>query len=229
ESAAYNLDKGVIKTPQQVKSYGALIRKETGHLKDMVEQILELAGAQSGRLQYDLQAVSINRILAEVISSSQPLLAEGGFQIECYIPADLPPVLGDQAALARTIRNLICNAMKYSGESRWIGLSAMEVETAGGKSVQITVADHGIGIDDKELSQIFEPFYRGSAARAAQIHGNGLGLSLIKNVIIAHHGTIDVKSMPGRGSSFVISLPVMAADQPNDDRASTVPGELSYE
>ncbi|MBO0723865.1 MAG: HAMP domain-containing histidine kinase, partial [Blastocatellia bacterium] len=229
ESAAYNLDKGVIKTPQQVMSYGALIRKETGHLKDMVEQILELAGAQSGRLQYDLQAVSINRILADVISSSQPLLAEGGFQIESDIAADLPQVHGDQAALARTIRNLICNAMKYSGESKWIGLSANEIETASGKSVQITVADHGIGIDDKELSHIFEPFYRGSAARAAQIHGNGLGLSLIKNVIIAHHGTIDVKSTPGRGSSFVISLPVMAAAQPNDDRPSTVSGELSYE
>lgn len=229
ESAAYNLDKGVIKTPQQIKSYGALIRKETGHLKDMVEQILELAGEQSGRLQYDLQAVSINRILADVISSSQPLLAEGGFQIECDIAADLPPVLGDQAALARTIRNLIFNAMKYSGESKWIGLSAKEVETASGKFVQITVADHGIGIDDKELSQIFEPFYRGSAARAAQIHGNGLGLSLIKNVIITHHGTIDVKSMPGRGSSFVISLPVMTEAQPNDDRAPTVPGEFSYE
>ncbi len=229
ESAAYNLDKGVIRAPQQVQNYGALIRKETGRLKEMVEQILELAGVQSGRLQYNLHAVSINRILDDVLSSSQPLLAESCFQIECDIASELPPVMADRTALARAIQNLINNAMKYSGASKWIGLSAKAVETADGQSVRITVADHGIGIPDEELSQIFEPFYRGSAARAAQIHGNGLGLSLIKNIIAAHRGTIDVKSSPGTGSSFVINLPVMAAAQLNNSSAPTVSSELSYE
>jgi signal transduction histidine kinase len=229
ESAAYNLDKGVIRAPQQVQNYGALIRYETGRLKEMVEQILELAGAQSGRRQYSLQAIRINQILDDVLSSSQPLLAEGGFQIECDIASDLPPVMADRTALARAIQNLINNAMKYSGESKWIGLIAKAVESAGGRSVQITVADHGIGIPDVELSQIFEPFYRGSAARDAQIHGNGLGLSLIKNIIAAHRGTIDVKSVLGTGSSFIISLPVMAAAEANSNRASTVSSELSYE
>jgi signal transduction histidine kinase len=229
ESAAYNLDKGVIRAPQQVQNYGALIRKETGRLKEMVEQILELAGVQSGRRQYNLQAVSINQILDDVISSAQPLLAEGHFQIECDIASDLPPVMADRAALARAIQNLINNAMKYSGESKWIGLHAKAVESPGGKSVQLTVTDHGIGIPDAELTQIFEPFYRGSAARAAQIHGNGLGLSLIKNIIAAHRGTIDVKSTPGTGSSFIINLPVMAAAHGNKNRTSTASRELSYE
>jgi signal transduction histidine kinase len=229
ESAAYNLDKGVIRAPQQVQNYGALIRKETGRLKEIVEQILELAGAQSGRMRYNLQAVSINQILDDVLSSAQPLLVEGGFQIECDITSDLPPVMADRTVIARAIQNLINNAMKYSGESRWIGLLAKAVESADGKSVQITVSDRGIGIPDVELSQIFEPFYRGSAARAAQIHGNGLGLSLIKNIIAAHRGTIDVKSTPGTGSSFIINLPAMAAIQANNNRASTAPGELSYE
>jgi signal transduction histidine kinase len=229
ESAAYNLDKGVIRAPQQVQNYGALIRYETGRLKEMVEQILELAGAQSVRMRYNLQAVSINQILDDVLSSAQPLLAEGCFQIECDIASDLPPVMADRTALARAIQNLINNAMKYSGESKWIGLNAKAVESAGGRSVQITVSDQGIGIPDAELSQIFEPFYRGSAARAAQIHGNGLGLSLIKNIIAAHRGTIDVKSAPGAGSSFIINLPVMAAAQANNNKAPTVSSELSYE
>jgi signal transduction histidine kinase len=228
ESAAYNLDKGVIRAPQQVQNYGALIRYETGRLKEMVEQILELAGAQSGRMRYNLQAVGINQILDDALSSAQPLLAEGSFQIECDIASDLPPVMADRMALARAIQNLINNAMKYSGESKWIGLSAKAVESAGGRSVQITVSDQGIGIPDVELSQIFEPFYRGSAARAAQIHGNGLGLSLIKNIIAAHRGTIDVKSALGMGSSFIIKLP-MAAAQANNNRAPTVSSELSYE
>jgi two-component system, OmpR family, sensor histidine kinase SenX3 len=227
ESAAYNLDKGVIRAPQKVQNYGALIRKETGRLKEMVEQTLELAGVQSGRQQYNLQAVSINQILDDVLSSSQPLLAEGGFQIDSDIASDLPPVMADRTALARAFQNLINNAMKYSGDSKWIGLSARAVEADGDQSVQLIVADHGIGIPDVELSQIFEPFYRGSAARAAQIHGNGLGLSLIKNIIAAHRGTIEVKSAPGAGSSFVISLPVTAAVEPN--KTATIAGELSYE
>jgi signal transduction histidine kinase len=229
ESAAYNLDKGVITAPQQVQNYGALIRKETGRLKEMVEQILELAGAQSGRMRYNLQAVSINQILDDVISSAQPLLAEGLFHLESDIASELPPVMADRTALARAIQNLISNAMKYSGESKWIGLIAEAVESTGWKSVQITVSDRGIGIPDEELSQIFEPFYRGSAARAAQIHGNGLGLSLIKNIIAAHRGTIDVKSTPGTGSSFIINLPVMTAIPADNNRTSTVSGELSYE
>lgn len=226
-SAAYNLDKGVVKSPQQMQSYGALIRKEAGQLKTMVEQILEFAGVQSGRLHYDLQAISINSLLDEVISSTQPLLAEGDFQIECEIAADLPPVEGDRAALARAIQNLIGNAMKYSGESKWIGLTAQLSEKDGGRSILITVADRGIGIPDGELAKIFEPFYRGSAARSAQIHGNGLGLSLIRNIITAHRGSIEVKSTEGSGSAFVISLPVL--DEPGNNRAATVSGELSYE
>jgi signal transduction histidine kinase len=229
ESAAYNLDKGVISAPQQVRDYGALIRYETRRLKEMVEQILELAGAQSGRMPYNLQAVSINQILDDVLSSAQPLLAEDGFQIENDIDSDLPPVMADRTALARAIQNLINNAMKYSGESKWIGLKAKAVESAGGRSVQITVSDQGIGIPEAELSQIFEPFYRGSAARAAQIHGNGLGLSLIKNIIAAHRGTIDVKSTLGTGSSFIINLLVTAAAQANNKRTSTVSSEVSYE
>jgi signal transduction histidine kinase len=229
ESAAYNLDKGVVKSPEQVRSYGSLIRKETGQLKIMVEQILEFAGEQSWRPQYILQAISINSMLDDVISSSQPLLAESGFQLECDIASDLPPALGDRAALARAIQNLIGNAMKYSGQSKWIGLSAKTIETESGRTVEIAVADRGMGIPDEELAKIFEPFYRGSAARAAQIHGNGLGLSLIKNIIAAHQGTIEVKSAPGAGSSFVISLPVTAAVEPNNNKTATVSGELSYE
>lgn len=229
ESAAYNLDKGVVKTPQQMQSYGSLIRKETGRLKEMVEQMLEYAGVQSGRQPYNLQPSNLNNILDDVLASSQPLLAEGGFEMQTEIAPDLPPILADQTALARAIQNLLNNAMKYSGESRWIKLSAQSINRDAGPSVGITISDHGMGIPADEQAHIFEPFYRGAEARAAQIHGNGLGLSLVKTIIAAHNGTITVKSAPNAGSTFLIALPTIVASTITDEGAATLGAKLSYE
>src|SRR5262249_7918466 len=94
DSAAYNLDKGVVRDPRQIKGYGALIRKETGRLTEMVEQVLEFAGVQSGRRRYDLQPASIGQVIDDVLASSRPLLSllnEGEFQIEKAVAPDLPP------------------------------------------------------------------------------------------------------------------------------------------
>jgi signal transduction histidine kinase len=218
ESAAFNLDKGVVKDPRQIKNYGTLIRKETGRLTEMIEQVLEFAGVQSGRQRYDVLPVGLNGVIDEVLAASQPLLAEGEFEVETSIAPDLPVVMVDAPAIARAIQNLLHNAMKYSGDSRWIGLSAETISTGRGPFVQITLKDHGLGIPEEELPHIFEPFYRGSEARSAQIRGNGLGLSLVKNIIEAHGGQIYAKSKPGAGSSFVFRLPVM--NQPGDLKAT---------
>jgi signal transduction histidine kinase len=120
-------------------------------------------------------------------------------------------VLADADSLDRSIRNLLGNAMKYGGPERWIGIRARLAEGSQGE-VEITVQDRGIGIPAAELSSIFKPFYRGKAALAAQIHGNGLGLSLVKHFVEAAGGKITVKSSPEGGSSFTIHLPVTPAD-----------------
>lgn len=210
DSAGYNLTKGVIKDPQRIVDYGTLIRKQTRSLQDMVEQILEFAGVQSGKQKYELHPTSVNQVINEVIASSQPLLAEGDFQLETNIAPDLPVVMADSPALARAIQNLLNNAMKYSGENRWIGITAQAATNAKGSEVRITVADHGLGISAEDQRHIFEPFYRGDDVRAAQIHGNGLGLSLVKNIVTAHNGRITVESAIGKGSQFTIALPAVA-------------------
>jgi signal transduction histidine kinase len=212
DSAGYNLTKGVIKDPQRISHYGSLIRKETRRLQDMVEQILEFAGVQSGKQKYELHPVNVNQVINDVISSSQPLLTEGGFELEANIAADLPAVMADAPALTRAIQNLLNNAMKYSGESRWIGVNAQALTGSKGNEVRITVADHGLGISAEEQRHIFEPFYRGTEVRAAQIHGNGLGLSLVKNIVTAHNGRITVESSAGKGSQFTIALPAIAEE-----------------
>lgn len=208
DSAAYNLANGVTRNPDQIQSYGRIIRKQSRQLQEMVEQTLEFAGIQSGRQLYDLQPLNLNHLLDEMAKANQPLLDERGFQLHQEIQPALPPVLGDGPALARALQNLFSNAMKYSGEGRWIGLQAGVDSAVQPPQVTLELQDRGMGIHEEDLPRIFEPFYRGSEARAAQIHGNGLGLSLVKNIIQAHHGEISVRSRAGEGSSFTIRLPV---------------------
>ena len=204
DAAGYNLTKGHIKDAEQMARYGNLIRQESRRLTEMVEQILEFAGAQAKRQHYDLQPTDLKQVLEETLAA--PLLTEGQFEVEAEVPAQLPVVQADAAALRRALQNLINNAVKYSGESRWLKLQARTDAT--NHAVQITIQDRGLGIPAADLPHIFEPFYRGSEVRAAQIHGNGLGLSLVKNIIEAHGGHISVTSEAGRGSAFTVRLPL---------------------
>lgn len=208
-SAAENLADGVIDNRDQIKRYGGLIRDEGRRLTGMVEQALEFAGVQSGRKNYELRPSDLNNVIEDAIAASQYQLAGGGFEIEKRISASLPMVNADSAALSRAIQNLLNNAMKYSGDSRWIGLSAESIKTADGDQIQITVSDRGLGVTPSEQDLIFEPFYRGKEVMAAQIHGNGLGLSLVKHIVAAHDGQVTVESKVGQGSAFTMRLPVL--------------------
>ena len=102
------------------------------------------------------------------------------------------------------------NAAKYGGEGGWIGVFA--TSSADGM-VEIRVADRGPGIPSSEQNSIFDPFYRGKVAVADQIHGTGLGLSLVKRIVEAHGGTVAVNSEPGKGAEFVVRIPAAPAEQ----------------
>jgi signal transduction histidine kinase len=135
--------------------------------------------------------------------------------VEIDVPEALPPVLGDDAALRRVFQNLVGNAIKYGASGGWIGLRAQ----ASGREVRISVSDRGIGIPAAEHARIFEPFYRAPDVTSAQIHGAGLGLSLVKRIVEAHGGRIAVRSEPGQGSEFVVYLPAAG------EEAIRVPGD----
>ncbi len=211
-SAAENLADGVIDNREQIKRYGSLIRDEGRRLTGMVEQVLEFAGAQSGKKTFDLKPTDLHAVIDDAVTACHLQMAEGGFELEQQIPAELPAVDADADSLSRAIQNLLGNAMKYSGESRWIGL---RVES-GTDEVAIHVSDRGIGIPSAERSHIFEPFYRGRSVVAAQIHGNGLGLSLVKHIVDAHHGSIQVESEPNQGTTFTLRLRAFKEDAPLD-------------
>ena len=203
-SAGENLADGVTKDDGQVSRYGELIKGEGKKLSAMVEQILEYAGANSGRQQYKMSETDVADVVRDALNESRPLIETGGFTIETEIQSDLPMISADKIALSSALQNLIANSVKYSNGSKWIKVSAVN----GSGRVKIAVEDKGRGISGEELRKIFEPFYRAKEVVDAQISGNGLGLNLVKKIAEAHGGTISVESNPGTGSKFTIDLPV---------------------
>ena len=203
-SAGENLADGVVHDEARVRKYGEVIRAEGRRLSEMVEQILELAGIQSGQRGFAHRPVAIPAILEDVLSSSASLLEEARIRVDTSVPSGLPPAAGDPEALRRVFQNLLSNAMKYGAAGGWIGVRA---SCAAGQ-LHVTVADRGMGIQPAEQARIFEPFYRASEVVDAQVQGAGLGLSLVKRIVDAHGGRIAVKSTPGAGSEFTVSLPI---------------------
>ncbi|REJ78868.1 MAG: sensor histidine kinase [Acidobacteria bacterium] len=201
-SAAENLSDGVVEDRSKIGDYGTLIKREGRRLSGMVEQILEFAGARSGKRKYDLREVNISDVVQKALEDCRPQLEESGFEVEKQITEDLPSVMADEQAMTQAVQNLISNAWKYSNGSRWIRVS---VKNGEGR-VKIAVEDRGIGISPRDKKHLFEPFYRSREVVDEQISGNGLGLSLVKQIVDAHHGEISVESEPGKGSRFEISL-----------------------
>jgi signal transduction histidine kinase len=203
-STAENLADGVVTEPAQVRRYGAILRDEGLRLGEMVEQVLQFAGALSGRRTLQREPVDVARLFVEALEPFAAALEERGFTVLQDVAAGLPTVQGDAAVLRRALQNLVENALKYDGEGRWLALGA---EAAGGHEVRITVEDHGQGIAPAELPHVFEPFFRGREARDEQVHGFGLGLALVRRVIEEHGGRVDLASTVGRGTLFTIRLP----------------------
>jgi len=208
-SAGENLADGVVRSDEQIKKYGDLVRNEGRRLTEMVEQILEFAGIHSGQRGFALRPVAVLPMIGDVVEASRALIDAARLDVEIDVPPTLPPVLGDEPALRRVFQNLIGNAIKYGEGGGWIGVKARSA----GRDVQLTVSDKGIGIATAEHGRIFEPFYRTPDVIAAQIQGAGLGLSLVKRIVEAHGGRIRVESAPGQGSEFIVQLPV-ASGQP---------------
>ncbi len=202
-SAGENLADGVAREETQVSRYGNLIKGEGKKLSKMVEQILDFAGANSGKKKYDLREQNVSEIIENALRECQSLIDEKGFTVEKDLAENLPSVKADANALSQAIQNLIFNSLKYSNGEKFIKIS---VRNGGGK-VKIAIEDKGIGITPKDLKHIFEPFYRARAVVDEQIHGNGLGLSLVKETVEAHGGKISAESELGKGSLFIIELP----------------------
>jgi signal transduction histidine kinase len=204
-----NVTDGLLRTESDLMAHGSIITSQARQLTDLVKQILLFATTQNGTARYILRPLQVLGILHTVRNNVAVLVEGAGFKIEERVEAGLPYVMGDLPALSHCLQNLVSNAVRYSGTSRWIGISASVHEgKSHQKEVWISVQDHGSGINSSELVHIFEPFYRSPKVVDAQIHGTGLGLAVAKRIAEAMGGRLSVTSELSRGSTFTLHLPV---------------------
>jgi len=215
-SAAQNLSAGVVEEPAQARRYGELIETEGRRLTDMVEEVLEFAGLSGNRRTLALRPVDLAWLVRDVLATQTAALSALGIEADVTTDADLPMVMVDEEAIRRALTNLIANAAKYAADGRWIGIRITRTPGGTHDEVRLAVSDRGQGIDAQDLPHLFEPFYRGREVAARQIHGNGLGLSLVARIAEAHGGRVTVDSTPGAGATFTLHLPATPA-LPTDD------------
>jgi signal transduction histidine kinase len=209
-SAGQNLADGIVTEPASVQRYGQLIEREGARLAALVAQALDFAGIASGSRAYAAEPVALAPLVDDALGDLRLVLEQGGFTIEKELPADLPPVRGDAAALRRVVANLVANAAKFASAGRWIGIRAAPAGT--GRRILLRVEDRGPGIARDERERVFEPFYRGRARERNEAPGAGLGLSLVRHVVRAHGGEARVEAAAGGGAAVVLELP--AAEEP---------------
>jgi|SRR5271165_1224669 len=214
-TAAYNLRGKLSNQPDQVERYGRLIQEESEKLAALVEDVLRYGSARAGQVIGKREPVAVARIVEESLRRLNENAAEhSGLALEKNIQPNLPWISADEVALRHAVQNLVENAIKHgstgNGNARhpWVGIFAQAVPSAQGRTVEIRVADRGPGIPADEREHIFDPFFRGRRALSEQIHGTGLGLNLVKKIVEAHGGTIEVKSEPMQGAEFIIRIPV---------------------
>jgi two-component system phosphate regulon sensor histidine kinase PhoR len=185
------------------------IVSESERLTRLLNNVLDFSRIERGQKTYSLEAGALSDVVDAAVRTIQYPLCQQGFSLDLNVAEGIPPIEMDRDALQQAILNLLTNAMKYSGQSREIGLH-VNVERG---CALIDVSDHGIGISKKEQVRIFEKFYRAPIPENREISGTGLGLALVSHIAAAHRGSVHVTSSPGRGSTFTLRLPLILAER----------------
>jgi signal transduction histidine kinase len=196
---------GRVKEPEKIQEYGEYIETESRRLTQLINNILDFSRIESGQKTYHFEQTCVEGVVGDTLKTFDVVLEQNGFTVNLEKPSfPLPQVVIDPDAIAQAFINLLDNAVKYSGGSKEIGVKLAEQ----GNMVMISVIDHGVGIASEEREKVFEKFYRVGNSLVHDVKGSGLGLSIVKHIVEAHHGRVTVESEPGRGSAFIIHLPV---------------------
>ncbi|MGH9767717.1 MAG: sensor histidine kinase [Blastocatellia bacterium] len=196
---------GRVKESGKIREYGEYIETESRRLTQLINNILDFSKIESGQKTYHFEQTNVEHVVADTLKTFEVVLEQNGFTVNLERPArPLPQVVIDQGAIAQAFINLLDNAVKYSGDSKEIEVKLAEQ----GDFATISVVDHGIGIAGEEREKVFEKFYRVGNCMVHDVKGSGLGLSIVKHIVEAHNGKVTVESELGRGSAFVIQLPV---------------------
>ena len=224
ETLARDLDDLVV--PDRVRDRVARIDVETGHLVQMVSELLELSRIEGGGQRLYLDVVDMAEVVRASCERLRLFAERQGIRLEARAEAGLPLVRGDAERLGQVLLNLIHNALKFSPSGTTVTVSA----TAGADVVTVSVADQGPGIARQDQARIFERFYKVDRARVRGMGGTGLGLAIARHIVEDHGGHLELESEEGRGADFRFSLPIatdLAARAGGGSRAAQPAGSSS--
>lgn len=179
----------------------AIVEEETDRLNRLVSEVLHMARTEAGKLRLNREPCTLDELIAGAVADSRQQIE--GRPVQTDVESGVPSVLADRELIATVLRHLLDNAAKYSAP----GGSIQVRVTRDGGQVQVRVTDQGPGLDDVELSQIFQRNYRGTRTRDS-VPGLGMGLAIAREIVVAHGGRIWAESSPDHGSTFTFTLPM---------------------
>ncbi len=189
--------------PDQVDCVARIDRRARTML-EMVNELMTLARCRSRRRSLDLRPVDVGGLAGRVTRAFGDAARQKSQRLEVSVVPGTPPILGDEKTLEELLENLVSNAVKYTPEG---GRIAVRFAPEGADRVRVEVRDSGIGIPREDQARLFTEFFRAENARKLESVGTGLGLAMVKEMVGAQGGTVEVDSEPGRGSVFTVRLP----------------------
>ena len=201
--------KGYIETleeevPSEQLRYVETIKKNTERIIHIVDDLLTLMSLEDASSKLIVGEVDLNELINQIIPTFKHKLEEKNLKIEVICEPDFPKIYADAFRLEQVFINLVDNAIKYSEK----GTIRIELSRKDEDTVKIIVSDEGIGIPLEHQDRIFERFYTVDKSHSRRQGGTGLGLSIVKHIILLHDGNIQVSSEPGKGTKFIIHLPI---------------------
>ncbi len=188
---------------ENYSEYIGIVLGETRRMATMVNDLLDLSRIESGMIELQYEVFDINELVRRTLITFETRLAEKNMEMDVRFAQEQCYVYADSAKIGQVLRNLIDNAIKYSGEGNTVGVSTYSMR----KEVYVTVKDNGVGIPQEDIPHVFDRFYKVEKAHTPSPQvGSGLGLSIVKRIIEQHGQTITVRSARGRGTQFTFSL-----------------------
>ena len=180
-----------------------IITKESERLSHLINNVLDFSRIEMGRKEFHRKRSNLAHTIQDTLESYRYHLEKKGFVVHSDIASDLPEMEIDEEAIASVLVNLLSNVMKFSPKNKEIQVKLYHDNN----DVTLQVVDQGIGISEKEISKIFQRFYRSRDDVVSETSGSGLGLPLVKHIVEAHGGRVEVESEVGMGSTFSVILP----------------------
>ncbi|MDU0204348.1 cell wall metabolism sensor histidine kinase WalK [Paenibacillus sp. MAH-36] len=204
------LDDGAIEEPQLASRFISVTRSETERMIRLVTDLLHLSRLDSKQSMMSKSTTLVSEMLEEVADRFSFQLQQRKIEIVIRVEKGVTGLLLDRDKIDQVLDNLVSNAIKYTGDEGAIRLEARKIEK---DMLEISVQDNGIGIPKKDLTRIFDRFYRVDKARSRNMGGTGLGLSIAREIVKAHGGTISLESELGQGTRVVFTLPIQQEEE----------------